>query len=48
MAVYLWENEVLDVLPGLGESKYPPVKAITFHTRSTSKFYGDGYAVESA
>jgi isopenicillin N synthase-like dioxygenase len=48
MAVYLWENEVLDVLPGLGEAKYPQVKAITFHTRSTSKFYGDGYAVESA
>jgi isopenicillin N synthase-like dioxygenase len=46
MAVYLWENELLEVLPGLGEPKYPPVKAITFHTRSTSKFYGDGYAVE--
>jgi len=48
MAVYLWEHELLEVLPGLGEPKYPPVKAITFHTRSTSKFYGDGYAVESA
>ena len=48
MAVYLWEDEVLEVLPGLGEAKYPPVKAITFHTRTTSKFYGDGYAVESA
>jgi isopenicillin N synthase-like dioxygenase len=46
MAVYLWEDEVLDVLPGLGAAKYAPVKAITFHTRSTSKFYGDGYAVE--
>jgi len=48
MAVYVWEDEVLEVLPGLGEPKYPPVKAITFHTRSTSKFYGDDYAVESA
>src|SRR6185312_3965308 len=48
MAVYLWENELLEAFPGLGEPKYPPVKAITFHTRSTSKFYGDGYAVESA
>ena len=48
MAVYVWENEMLEVLPGLGEPKYPPVKAITFHTRSTSKFYGDDYAVESA
>lgn len=48
MAVYVWEDELLEVLPGLGEPKYPPVKAIAFHTRSTSKFYGDGYAVESA
>jgi isopenicillin N synthase-like dioxygenase len=47
MAVYVWEDEILEVLPGLGEPKYPPVKAITFHTRSTSKFYGDDYAVES-
>ncbi|MFL6851509.1 MAG: 2OG-Fe(II) oxygenase family protein [Sphingomicrobium sp.] len=46
MAVYVWEDEVLEVLPGLGEPKYPPVKAITFHTRSTSKFYGDDYAVD--
>lgn len=48
MAVYLWEDEILDVLPGLAPPKYPPVKAVTFHTRSTSKFYGDDYAVESA
>lgn len=47
MAVYVWEDELLEVLPGLGEPKYPPVKAIAFHTRSTSKFYGAGYAVES-
>ena len=47
MAVYVWEDEILDVLPGLGEPKYDPIKAITFHTRSTSKFYGDEYAVES-
>ena len=46
MAVYLWEDEMLEVLPGLAEPKYPPVKAINFHTRSTSKFYGDDYAVE--
>jgi isopenicillin N synthase-like dioxygenase len=48
MAVYLWEDELLEPLPGLGAPKYEPIKAITFHTRSTSKFYGDGYAVESA
>ncbi|NUT01279.1 MAG: isopenicillin N synthase family oxygenase [Sphingomonas sp.] len=46
MAVYLWEDEILEVLPGLGEPKYAPVKAIAFHTRSTSKFYGDDYAVD--
>ena len=48
MAVYVWEDEVLEVLPGLGTPKYEPIKAITFHTRSTSKFYGDEYAVEVA
>jgi len=47
IAVYVGEEEMLEVLPGLGEPRYPPVKAITFHTRSTSKFYGDGYAVEA-
>jgi isopenicillin N synthase-like dioxygenase len=45
MAVYVWEDEMLEVLPGLGEPKYAPINAITFHTRSTSKFYGDDYAV---
>ena len=48
LAVYVWENETLEVLPGLGPPRYEPIKAVTFHTRSTSKFYGDGYAVESA
>jgi isopenicillin N synthase-like dioxygenase len=47
MAVYVWEDELLEVLPGLGEPRYEPIKAINFHTRSTSKFYGDDYAVES-
>ncbi|MEZ4586638.1 MAG: 2-oxoglutarate and iron-dependent oxygenase domain-containing protein [Gemmatimonadales bacterium] len=46
MAVYVWEDELLEVLPGLQNPKYEPIKAITFHTRTTSKFYGDGYAVE--
>jgi len=46
MAIYVWEDEVLEVLPGLGEPKYPPVKAINFHTAITSKYYGDDYAVE--
>jgi isopenicillin N synthase-like dioxygenase len=45
MAVYLWEDEVLEVLPGLGPPKYEPIKAVQFHTRITSKYYGDDYAV---
>jgi isopenicillin N synthase-like dioxygenase len=45
MAAYLWEDEVLEVLPGLGPAKYEPVKALPFHTRITSKYYGDDYAV---
>jgi isopenicillin N synthase-like dioxygenase len=48
MAVYVWEDELLEVLPELGPPKYEPVKAIAFHTRSTSKFYGENYAVDSA
>jgi isopenicillin N synthase-like dioxygenase len=38
-------TEVLEVLPCFEEPKYPPVKAIEFHTGITSKFYGDDYAV---
>ena len=45
MAVYVWEDELLEVLPGLGPPKYEPIKAIQFHTRTTSKYYGDDYAV---
>jgi isopenicillin N synthase-like dioxygenase len=45
MAVYVWEDEVLEVLPCIANPKYPPVKAINFHTSITSKFYGDAYAV---
>jgi isopenicillin N synthase-like dioxygenase len=45
MAIYLWEEEMLEVLPGLEPQKYEPVKAIHFHTRITSKYYGDDYAV---
>ncbi|HEX7419017.1 MAG TPA: 2OG-Fe(II) oxygenase family protein, partial [Thermoanaerobaculia bacterium] len=47
MAVYLWENEMLEVLPCIANPKYPPVKAIEFHTSITSKFYGDDYAVKA-
>lgn len=45
MAVYVWEDELLEVLPGTGPAKYPPIKAVQFHTRTTSKLYGDDYAV---
>lgn len=47
MAVYVWEDEVLEVLPGLPNPKYAPIKAIEFHTSITSKFYGDDYAVKA-
>lgn len=46
MAVYLWEEETLEVLPGLHDPRYEPIQAVRFHTRITSKFYGEGYAVE--
>lgn len=46
MAVYVWEDQILEVLPGLGEAKYPPIRAETFHTRITSKYYGDDYSDE--
>lgn len=43
--VYLWEDEILEVLPCFDEPRYPPISALTFHTRTTSKYYGDDYAV---
>ena len=46
MAVYVWEDEMLEVLPGLGDPKYEPISAVQFHTRTTSKYYGDDYAVD--
>jgi isopenicillin N synthase-like dioxygenase len=46
LAAYLPEYDVLRVLPGLANPRYEPIKVITFHTRTTAKFYGDDYAVE--
>lgn len=46
MAVYVWEDEVLEVLPCLENPKYPPISAVKFHTNITSKYYGDDYAKE--
>lgn len=46
MAVYVWEDEILEVLPNTGVPKYEPIRAETFHTRITSKYYGDDYAKE--
>ena len=43
MAIYVWEDEILEVLPNQGEPLYPPVRAEDFHTRITSKYYGDSY-----
>ena len=45
MAIYTWEDEILEVLPGLGKPRYEPVSTIQFHTSITSKYYGDDYAV---
>ena len=45
MAIYVWEDEILEVLPGTGEPRYPPVTALEFHTAITSKYYGEDYAV---
>lgn len=45
MAVYIWEEEILEVLPGLEPIKYEAISAIQFHTGITSKYYGDDYAV---
>ena len=46
LAIYVWEDEMLEVLPGLGAPKYPPVSAISFHTHTTAKYYGAEYAVD--
>jgi hypothetical protein len=47
MAIYTWEDEILEVLPGLGPPKYEPISSLQFHTSITSKYYGDEYAVTS-
>lgn len=47
LAAYLRPDEILSVLPGLSDPKYEPIRVLTFHTRTTAKFYGDDYAVES-
>lgn len=44
MAIYVWEDEMLEVLPGLGEPHYEPIRAEDFHTRITSKYYGEDYS----
>ena len=44
LAVYVWEDEILEVLPNTGTPKYEAVRAEEFHTRITSKYYGDDYA----
>ena len=43
MAVYVWEDEMLEVIPGTGMPKYEPIRAEEFHTKITSKYYGDDY-----
>ena len=43
IAIYLSEQEVLSVLPGLGEPKYDDVTAIDFHVGVMCKYYGEEY-----
>jgi isopenicillin N synthase-like dioxygenase len=43
MAVYLNEDVVLRPLQSCGPPKYPPEKAIDFHCKITSKYYGPDY-----
>ena len=46
-ALAIWQgNELLEVLPSIPDPHYDPIRAIDFHTRTTSKFYGDDYAVD--
>ena len=47
MLLYALHSVALLVLPGLESPRYEPIRVITFHTRTTAKFYGDYYAVES-
>jgi hypothetical protein len=47
MLVYLWENEMLEVLPGLGAPRYKPVRAICLPHAEHRQIYGDDYAVEA-
>ena len=44
MAIYVWEDEILEVLPNLKNPKYEPIRAEKFHTSITSKYYGDEYS----
>jgi hypothetical protein len=44
MAIYVWEDEILEVLPNLENPKYKPIRAEKFHTSITSKYYGDEYS----
>lgn len=48
MAVYVWEDEILEVLPNTGTPKYGPIRAEEFHTKITSKYYGDDYSKNKA
>ena len=46
MAIYIWEDEILEVLPNLKNPKYESIRAEKFHTSITSKYYGDDYSAD--
>ena len=41
--VYLRETEMIEVLPCFDPPRYEPIRALTFHTNITRKFYGASY-----
>lgn len=43
---YLWEDEDIKVLEHIKNPKYADEKVLHFHTKITSKYYGDSYAVQ--
>lgn len=46
--VYLREDDTVEVLPCFDEPSYAPIRAQTFHTNITRKFYGDAYPTTGA
>lgn len=46
MVVYIWEDELLEVLLGLENLKYEFILVVKFYINIISKYYGDDYVIE--